>query len=374
MSQDSATPDRADKADADDLDIPTFNPATDGPTDPYKKVGRAAPQEIPPRGAAEAPRGEEKPKKPAAPEKKAPEPAKEDKEKDRSAPLLSDAPTTTMERPAAKPVANKSAAKNEKKERETEKKPPKAAPVPSETLTEDKAMPTPAAASAASVAASASSTTRVERPQQPETRAQEAPASSPSAPAYAGAAAPVVDNAEEEETPEVRRGTLDFGLLILRLGLGGWLILHSLSVFFHLGGSAGLSGLEAQYAAYTQPQALAVAIPAASLAAGVFVLLGLITPLFAAAATVVTGFMAADALAHSHSGLDVFSWPDNVWLYMVLGAAAIALQFTGPGRYALDFSRGWARRPLASAWLGLVLAAAGLGALWWFGAGINPLV
>ncbi|KQB83834.1 DoxX family membrane protein [Corynebacterium oculi] len=329
MSHDSATPDRADKADADDLDIPTFNPAADGPTDPYKKVGRAAPQEIRPREAAPA---EEK--TPPAEEKKA----------DRSAPLLSDAPTATFDRPEP-PEAPKA---------------PKTEPEPRPEAT------TPAPATAV---------TRVERRSEIPGSGEQS-VSSPSAPAYAGAAAPVVDETDEadrEDAVEARRGTLDLGLLILRLGLGGWLILHSLSVFFHLGGSAGLSGLEGQYAAYAAPQALAVAIPATGLAAGVFILLGLITPLFAVAATVVTGFMAADALAHSGAGLDVFSWPEDIWLYVILGTAALAVQFTGPGRYALDFSRGWARRPLASSWLGLVLAAVGLGVLWWFGAGVNPL-
>lgn len=336
MSQDSATPDRADKADADDLDIPTFNPAAEGPTDPYKKVGRAAPQEIRPRGEAV----EEKQRSAVPPKPPKQEESVEEKKPDRSAPLLSDAPTTTLERPAPE----------EKEKAEVKREQEKKTPAPTRTLT-------------AAVPAGAA-----------DDRAEETPPAAPSDPAYAGASAPVVGAAEEEEAPEARRGTLDLGLLILRLGLGGWLILHSLSVFFHLGGSTGLSGLEGQYAAYAQSQALSVAIPAAGLAAGVFVLLGLITPLFAAAATVVTGFMAADALAHAHTGADVFSWPENVWLYIVLGAAALSLQFTGPGRYSLDFSRGWARRPLVSAWLGLVVSAAGLGALWWFGAGINPLV
>ncbi|MBC3186239.1 DoxX family protein [Corynebacterium sp. zg-331] len=318
MSHDSSTPDRADKADADDLDIPTFDPA-DHPTDPYKKVGRAAPQEIPPRAVVEGKAQPDEPVLPAAEGGSADDKGDKKKE-DRSAPLLSDAPTTL--------AAPKIEAEAKKEDRDTAEAPS------ASVITED------------------------------------APAV---APAYAGAAAPVVAQEEEREPAEARRGTLDLGLLLVRLGLGGWLIVQSLSAFFHLGGSAGLSGLEEQYAPYAASHALAVGIPAAGLAAGVFVLLGLITPLFAALATVITGFMAADALAHAHVGLDVFSWPESVWLCVILGVASVALQLTGPGRYGLDFSQGWARRPLVSAWVSLVLAVVGLGGLWWFGAGVNPL-
>ena len=68
----------------------------------------------------------------------------------------------------------------------------------------------------------------------------------------------------------------------------------------------------------------------------------------------------------------MFNWPAGVWLPLVLGGALIALQFTGPGTWAVDYPRGWARRPLASSWIFIVVAVVALGALWWFGAGVNP--
>lgn len=169
-----------------------------------------------------------------------------------------------------------------------------------------------------------------------------------------------------------RRGTIDLGLLIARLLLGVWLILESVGTFFQLGDSTGLSGLESDFGAYPMAGILSIAVPTMQLAAGVFLVVGLITPLAAAVATVVTGFVALHELASSGAGFDIFSWPDSVWLSIILFGLSIALQFTGPGFYAIDGGRRWARRPLASSWIFIVVAIAGLVALWWFGTAINP--
>ena len=189
-------------------------------------------------------------------------------------------------------------------------------------------------------------------------------------PAVAGATHAEDDAPVERE--RTRRGTIDLGIFIVRLGLAAWLILESLGTFFRLGGNEGLAGLETDFAAYLYPSILALAVPTAQLAAGLFLLFGLVTPLFAAVATVVTGFTALHTLASSGAGLDIFAWPEGVWLSIILLVISVALQFTGPGLYSLDFGRGWARRPLASSWIFIVLAIAGVAAVWWFGTGINP--
>lgn len=54
-------------------------------------------------------------------------------------------------------------------------------------------------------------------------------------------------------------------------------------------------------------------------------------------------------------------------------AIAIALQFTGPGFISFDVKRSWARRPLATSWIFVIVGIAVLVALWWFGAGVNPI-
>lgn len=194
------------------------------------------------------------------------------------------------------------------------------------------------------------------------------PASAPVAPAPV-ATAPV----DEADVRDHRRGTIDFGLFIIRLMLGLWLILEAVGTFFRLGGNPGLSGLEADYSGYLAPEGLAIVIPSLQLAAGVFLVLGLITPVFAMLATIATSFTALHELTTSGAGIDVFAWPESVWLSLVLLGSSLALQFTGPGFVSLDYGRSWARRPLLSSWLFVLLAIAGGVALWWFGAGINPL-
>lgn len=170
---------------------------------------------------------------------------------------------------------------------------------------------------------------------------------------------------------DARRGTIDFGIAIIRVVAGALLIFNALRTFFELGGAPGLTGLKEQYANYAFPDLLSIAIPTMELASGVFLLLGLLTPVAAALATVVTAFNALHAIAQA----DSFSFGnpgDSVLLAGLLCALALGLQFTGPGRISLDAARSWARRPLASSWILAIVGIAGAVALWWFGAAVNP--
>lgn len=239
-------------------------------------------------------------------------------------------------------------------------------------------------------------TTAMDRPQQQfaEQRfAEPAPATAPAQPAYApepaygtepayGApayGAPVADTyADDQVAPVVeepidhRRGTLDFGLGIIRAVTGALLLFQGLRTFFELGGATGINGLKDEFANYAYGDLLSLVIPSLELAAGVFLLLGLLTPVAAALATVVTFF----DFVHEIAKTDNFSFmnpTDSVLLSGLLCALAIGLQFTGPGRVSLDTSRSWARRPLASSWILAIVGIAGAIALWWFGAGVNPL-
>ena len=176
-----------------------------------------------------------------------------------------------------------------------------------------------------------------------------------------------------------KRGTIDFGLLFIRIALGGFLIVEGVRTLFSIGESAGISGLESEYASYSMANILAMGIPVGQLVAGVFLVLGLLTPFASMLALVVTGFMAIHELAVSGAGLDVFSWPESLWLALVLFVVNIGVQFTGPGFISVDSALGVkalsspARRPLASSWVFFILGAAALVAVWWFGAGVNPL-
>lgn len=177
----------------------------------------------------------------------------------------------------------------------------------------------------------------------------------------------------EQRKADPRRGTLDFGLLFVRIALALYLIVAGVGTFFGLGEAQGLSELETSFAGYALPQVLAIAVPTLQLIAGVFLLLGLVTPLASMLGLVVTGFAAIHELTQSSAGLNLFNWPDAMWLSIVLLLVAFALQFTGPGVISFDFGRSWARRPLASSWIFVVIGIAILVVAWWFGAGVNPL-
>lgn len=330
MSDNTQKPDRANPSNFDDMDVPTYHRDTDAPgttgrpgpaagngrpADPYERTGRAAPQEIPPTGQVSG-RGSQ--------------PA------ETTAFAASDRPE---EPSGATPYADQDFA--------------------------------PAGSSAASAASTTGGT-----PAAPAA----APASAPSNTVPVGSAATAVagDDYLQERTeaaaPDPRRGTIDLGLLIIRLLLGVWLVLVAVATFFRLGGNEGINGLEAEYAGYLAPEMLAIAVPAMQLAAGVFLIFGLITPLFAMLATVVTSFTFLHAVAVGGGGYNPFAWTDSALLSLVLLGVSLALQFTGPGLYSFDYGRSWARRPLFSSWIFVVIAiAAGVG-LWWFGAGANPFV
>lgn len=174
-------------------------------------------------------------------------------------------------------------------------------------------------------------------------------------------------------TVDTRRGTIDLGLFLLRIALSVWLIIQATGTFFTLGAHEGIAGLESDFAAYSQAHLLAIAVPSVQLAAGIFLLLGLLAPVAAMLAWIVTGFLVVHEIAQAQTGLNVFNWEETLWVPVMAAVLALVVQFTGPGLYALDGARGWARRPLASSWLFMILGIAAVVAAWWLLAGTNPL-
>ncbi|APT84604.1 DoxX family protein [Corynebacterium aquilae] len=357
-SQHPNQPDRARAEDFDDVDIPTVSG-----NDIYARVGRAAPQTISPQQQppvedttpvaasdtveldSAAPTTTFESVTPASPTRK--EPA-----------LASDAPTTAFDAPAGPTPGQQRAADVAKL------LPP---------LDEDPARP-----SAGTKPVDEAPTAVVASPATPKNQTSFDPA--PPTDVFEPVAQPLIDPVDTESAEyaalnddavvqmaaDPRRGTMDFGLLLLRLVLGAILGFHALAVFFSLAGNAGMVGLQNEYAQYTYPSMLAIAIPALELTAAVFLILGLMAPIASAVAIAATGF----TLIHQ---IWAGGTEDGIILAGVLLGIAMVLQFTGPGRYGLDFSRGWARRPLASSYVLGLLGVAGAVALWWFGTGINPL-
>lgn len=189
-------------------------------------------------------------------------------------------------------------------------------------------------------------------------------------PEEAAAGAGVTGHAESTET---RRGTIDFGLFLLRIVFSAWLIIQAVGTFFSLGNHEGIAGLESEFSAYNQDHLLAIVVPSLQLAAGIFLLLGLLAPIASMVAVTVSGFLAVHQLADAHVGLNIFNWEETLWVPVMVAAIALVVQFTGPGLYALDGARGWARRPLASSWIFAIFGIAAVVAAWWLFAGTNPL-
>lgn len=186
-------------------------------------------------------------------------------------------------------------------------------------------------------------------------------------------AAYAYEDDELAERPDPRRGTLDLGLLLLRLGVGALLLAFGLGSFFGIAGAPTIGGLEAEFSGYRYFQILAIVVPAVQVIAGALLILGLATPLGAALALGISlfGLMHAESVTGVRAAL-LGAGGEPVLLPALLSVAALALQFTGPGRYGLDFSRTWSRRPLASSWIFCILAIAAAVALWWLVTGALP--
>lgn len=196
---------------------------------------------------------------------------------------------------------------------------------------------------------------------------------------YGTAGVPVPEQEAEDadrvaagDAVTVRRGTLDLGLLILRLITGVLLGLRGVQTLFAFGGDPGIDTLEQVLGGYDGASVLALALPIAELVGGALLVLGLLTPLAGAVTVVSAGFMALHYLAASGAGYWPYQLDANAQAWGFLAVLGLVLIFTGPGRYAVDGSRGWATRPRASAWLWAVIGLAGGAALWILVGGGNP--
>ena len=173
-----------------------------------------------------------------------------------------------------------------------------------------------------------------------------------------------------------RRGTQDLGLLILRLAIGGLLIVHGLQKAFGWWGGPGLDGFETTLgeSGFEHAGVLVYAATVGQIAAGVLLVIGLFTPVAAAGALayLVNGVLAAAMAAHERAELSNFL-TDGHEYQVILVAATAAVILTGPGRYGFDAGRGWARRPFVGSFVALAVGlGAGIG-IWALLHGGNPL-
>jgi putative oxidoreductase len=172
-----------------------------------------------------------------------------------------------------------------------------------------------------------------------------------------------------------RRGTQDLGLMLLRVGLGALLIAHGLQKAFGWWGGQGLGGFEASLSdlGYNHANLLTYAAAGVQIGAGALLVLGLFTPLAAAAALAYLLNALLTAVSPSESGYFPFYLPDRHEYQITLIVVAATIILTGPGRYGFDAERGWARRPFIGSFAALLLGI-GMGVgMWVLLNGGNPL-
>lgn len=199
-------------------------------------------------------------------------------------------------------------------------------------------------------------------------------------PSYAFASIPPAPTAPAEPTSRLRRrddrrGTLDLGLLLLRLVVGGTFIYHGLQKltgWFHGPGLEGTRNM-LENGGWDQADIGAAFLIVGEIGGGLLLVLGLATPLAAGAVLAVI--------------LDAWMWKQNmipgfqykagdtaVELESILAGAAAAIILTGPGRFAMDRNRGWATRPYLGSLAALVAAVAAAIGTWLWLHGGNPLI
>lgn len=156
-----------------------------------------------------------------------------------------------------------------------------------------------------------------------------------------------------------RRGTLDLGLLLLRLVIGGTFIYHGLQKatgWFH---GPGLDGIKTamESGGWKHVDIAAPMLIAGELGGGVLVVLGLASPLAAGAllAVILDAWMWKQGMV---PGFQYSAKGNSTELESILVGLTTVLILTGPGRLSLDRNRGWSTRPFMGSLAAFVAAVA----------------
>ncbi|MEU6830024.1 DoxX family protein [Nocardia beijingensis] len=217
-------------------------------------------------------------------------------------------------------------------------------------------------------------------PDVPATGASKTPAGATAAPTYDYASIPPAPTPPSDtarlrrRNGEARRGTLDLGLLLLRLVIGATFLYHGLQKltgWFHGPGLDGTRDMM-ERGGWDHPSVSAILVTAGEVGGGALLILGLATPLAAGAVLAVI----LDAWAWKQGmapGFQYKAGPGAVEFESVLAGVSAAIILTGPGRLSFDRNRGWAIRPAAGSFVILLLAVAAAVGTYWYLHGGNPL-
>jgi putative oxidoreductase len=149
---------------------------------------------------------------------------------------------------------------------------------------------------------------------------------------------------------------MTLGLLILRLVMGLTLASHGAQKLFGWFGGPGPAGTRSMFAklGFRWPMAMALMAGLSEFGGGALFAAGLLTPLAALAITVV--MLNAYATVHRPNGF--FVTAGGYEYNLTIGAIAVAVASTGPGRASLDHALGIAGSLSGFWWGPIVLAAA----------------
>ncbi len=173
-----------------------------------------------------------------------------------------------------------------------------------------------------------------------------------------------------------RRGTQDLGLFLLRAGFGAILIAHGLQKIFGWWGGQGLGSFRdsLEVLGFQHANLLVYAAAGTEIAAGVLLVLGLFTPLAAAAALAyLVNALLAGIVTQENPARFSFFLPEGHEYEITLIVVAAAIILCGPGRWGFDAGRGWARRPFIGSFVALLVGVGGGIAVWVLLNGVNPL-
>jgi putative oxidoreductase len=152
---------------------------------------------------------------------------------------------------------------------------------------------------------------------------------------------------------------MDFGILLLRLTVGLAMAAHGSQKIFGWFGGYGPDGtgkfMEAM--GFRPGRRHALAAGYVEFVSGLFLAVGLLTPL--AAAMIVSVMVVAAAVVHWKNGF--FITTNGYEFNLVLGVAALSVAFTGPGGLSLDSLIGFA--PSGTAWGVIAAVVAIIGAI-----------
>lgn len=165
------------------------------------------------------------------------------------------------------------------------------------------------------------------------------------------------------------RGLQDLGLLVLRLLVGLSFLYHGLQHLTKWFDGQGLEGTRQmlEQGGWKQVQVAATMLGVSEVGGGALIILGLATPLAAAAVLAAI----ADAWLWKYSNQMHPHYAD-LEVESLLAVATAAVILSGPGRWAVDRNTGWATRPRYGSFLCLVLGLVAAGVTWFVLHGGNP--